>query len=136
MQQHKAPPPPPPRHRLPDERPAVNRRFAIYGLDTRGKARKFLGTIVVGLYEDGTPGEVFVYFDKEGSRARALLDAWATAVSIGLQHGIPLDVFLSKSRGVQFEPTGGTTDPEIPRVSSPLDYICRWIQRRFGDEAA
>jgi len=128
------PPPAAARKPLPDDRQGVNHRFTIWGLDARGQAREYKGYLTVNLYDDGSPCELFIRFAKEGSRIRALLDAWAAAVSIAIQHGVPMESFIAKFVGVQFEPTGATSNPEIRTCLSPLDYVCRWLQMRFFAE--
>jgi ribonucleoside-diphosphate reductase alpha chain len=113
------------RRRLEDERESVTHKFTIAGQ---------AGYLIVGLYPDGQPGELFIRMAKEGSTLGVLLDQWAMVVSIGLQTGVPLRTFTEKCRGVRFEPAGLTGNPDIPMAGSPIDYIARWLGRRFVEE--
>jgi ribonucleoside-diphosphate reductase alpha chain len=85
----------------------------------------------VGLYEDGTPGEIFVTMAKEGSAVSGLVDAVATLTSINLQYGVPLEVLCRKFIHTRFEPNGFTNNPNIPMAKSVLDYIFRWLELKF-----
>lgn len=132
------PPYPPRRHRLPDTRRSVTREFTIQAPDDHGKPYSYRGTYTVGLYDNGSPGEVFLEFDKIGGSYAALLDAWATMVSIGLQCGMPVRLVVEKFRGCGFEPSGWTTDPDIPSCRSVLDYVAKrlsldYLEREQGD---
>jgi len=115
----------PERRRLPDERQAVTHKFSIAGHE---------GYMTVGLFEDGTPGEMFIRMAKEGSVVSGLMDSFATAVSIMLQYRVPLDVLVNKFRGSRFEPSGFTTNQEIPIAKSIMDYIFRWLGMKFLDQ--
>ena len=110
------------RHRLPGERASVTHKFAIGGHE---------GYITVGLYPNGYPGEIFIRMAKEGSTVSGLMDSFATAISISLQHGVPLRVLCEKFAHTRFEPSGWTGNPEIGFAKSIMDYIFRWIQIRF-----
>ena len=110
------------RHRLPGERASVTHKFAISGHE---------GYITVGLYPNGYPGEIFIRMAKEGSTVSGLMDSFATAISISLQHGVPLRVLCEKFAHTRFEPSGWTGNPEIGFAKSIMDYIFRWIQIRF-----
>jgi ribonucleoside-diphosphate reductase alpha chain len=110
------------RRRLPDERKAITHKFSISGHE---------GYITVGLYEDGTPGEVFITMSKEGSTISGLMDGFATAISLALQYGVPLKVLVDKFSHMRFEPSGFTTNKEIPIAKSVLDYIFRWMGLKF-----
>lgn len=112
------------RRRLPDERQAITHKFEVGAYD---------GFITVGLYEDGTPGELFITVSKEGSTLAGLLDALATSVSIGLQYGVPLKTLVDKFSHVRFEPSGFTNNPNIRMAKSVVDYIFRWLGHRFPD---
>lgn len=114
----------PARTRLPDERAAVTRAFAF--VDAAGEAHKLYA--IAGLYPDGRVGELFFRMDAVGTLARGLLDAVAVAVSIGLQHGVPLDAYVNKMVGTRFEPTGFL---DGRRVGSVLDLVGRWLGARF-----
>ncbi|MCA9378889.1 adenosylcobalamin-dependent ribonucleoside-diphosphate reductase [Candidatus Dojkabacteria bacterium] len=112
------------RRRLPDERHSITHKFNIAGHG---------GYITVGLYEDGTPGEIFISMNKEGSTLRGVMDALAVSMSWNLQYGVPLEELVRKFAHVRFEPAGMTTNREVPLVKSILDYIARWLALRFLD---
>jgi ribonucleoside-diphosphate reductase alpha chain len=114
--------PRPVRRKLPDERQSVTHKFSIGGHE---------GYITVGLYEDGTPGEVFITMAKEGSTISGLMDTLATSISYGLQYGVPLKFFVDKFSHVRFEPSGWTGNPQVPYAKSIIDYIFRWMGGRF-----
>jgi ribonucleoside-diphosphate reductase alpha chain len=116
----------PVRKRMPRERESITHKFWIAGHE---------GYITAGKYEDGTVGEIFLTdIGKEGSTMRGLLNAFATAISIGLQYGVPLDVFVRKFSYMRFEPEGMTQNPEIPFAKSMPDYIMRWLASRFIED--
>lgn len=110
------------RRRLPDERRSLTHKFSIAGHD---------GYIHVGMYEDGSPGEIFIKMAKEGSTISGLVDSFATAASLALQHGLPLKLLCDKFRATRFEPSGWTGNPELPRASSIMDYLFRWLEAKF-----
>lgn len=110
------------RHRLESERRAVTHKFRIAG---------HKGYVTVGLYPNGQPGEIFLRMAKSGSTLSGLLDSLALSVSLGLQHGIPLQVFADKFIDSRFEPLGYTGNPEIPEAQSITDYIFRWLTKKF-----
>ncbi len=122
----------PVRHRLPDTRRAITHHFTIRSQD--GSVHD--GYITVGMYEDGSPGEIFVTVAKEGSTISGLMDAFATAVSIALQYGVPLEALVKKFSHMRFEPSGVTTNPEVRVAKSMVDYIFRWLASQFLDERA
>jgi ribonucleoside-diphosphate reductase alpha chain len=111
-----------PRRRLPDERRAITHHFSIAGQE---------GYITVGVYEDGSPGEIFVRMAKEGSTISGLMDSFATVVSLALQHGVPLDLLCAKLSHTRFEPSGWSGNPKIGYASSLMDYLFRWIELKF-----
>jgi ribonucleoside-diphosphate reductase alpha chain len=110
------------RRRLPDERESVTHKFSIGNHE---------GYITVGMYEDGTPGEIFVVIAKEGSVVSGLMDCFATAISLTLQYGVPLKVLVNKFAHARFEPSGFTKNPQIPIAKSLSDYIFRWLASKF-----
>ncbi len=112
----------PVRRKLSDERQSVTHKFSIGGHE---------GYITVGLYEDGTPGEVFISMAKEGSTISGLMDTLATSISYGLQYGVPLKFFVDKFSHVRFEPSGWTGNAQVPYAKSIIDYIFRWLGARF-----
>ena len=89
------------------------------------------GYFTVGLYEDGSPGEIFIKMSKEGSTISGLMDSFAVAISMCLQYGVPLRVLVNKFSHSRFEPSGYTTNKEIPIAKSLMDYIFRWFDLRF-----
>ncbi len=110
------------RLRLPDTRDSITHKFTV---DTHE------GYFTVGLYPDGTPGELFITMAKEGSTISGLLDSFGISISIGLQFGIPLKVFIEKFKHARFEPQGFTKNPDIRLAKSIVDYIARWLELRF-----
>src|SRR5207237_10269155 len=117
--------PRPVRRRLPDERQSLTHKFDIQGHE---------GYITVGLYPDGTPGEIFLTMAKEGSTISGLMDAFATQTSLALQYGVPLRVMVNKFSHMRFEPSGFTKNPELPIAKSLMDYVFRWLASRFLDQ--
>ena len=115
----------PVRRRMPNERQSLTHKFSVGGHE---------GYITAGEYDDGTVGEIFLTdIGKEGSTIKGLMNSFATAISIGLQYGVPIDVFARKFAYVRFEPEGITRNPEIPFAKSMPDYIMRWLASRYGD---
>jgi len=112
----------PVRRRLPDTRRSLTHKFSIEGHE---------GYITVGLYEDGSPGEIFITMAKEGSTLSGTMDAFATAISLALQYGVPLRDLVYKFSHMRFEPSGRTENPEIPVAQSIVDYIFRWLASQF-----
>jgi ribonucleoside-diphosphate reductase alpha chain len=110
------------RHKLPDERQAITHKFSIAGHE---------GYLTVGMYEDGSPGELFVVMAKEGSTISGLMDSFATAISLSLQYGVPLKVLVDKFSHTRFEPSGFTGNRDIPIAKSITDYIVRWMELKF-----
>jgi ribonucleoside-diphosphate reductase alpha chain len=113
------------RRRLPPERKALTHKFFVGGHE---------GYLTVGLFEDGTPGELFCTMAKEGSTISGLMDVFATAISLALQYGVPLRVLVEKFSHTRFEPSGFTKNKEIPMASSVCDYIFHWLGIRFLPE--
>ena len=110
------------RHRLPEERASITHKFSIAGHE---------GYITVGLYPTGQPGEIFIKMAKEGSTVSGLMDAFATSISLALQHGVPLRVLCEKFAHTRFEPSGWTGNEQIGYAKSLMDYIFRWLNLRF-----
>ena len=110
---------------MPRERQSITHKFSIGGHE---------GYITAGMYEDGTVGEIFLTdIGKEGSTLRGMMNAFATAISIALQYGVPLETLVQKFSYMRFEPEGITSNPEIPFAKSMPDYIMRWLASRFLD---
>src|ERR671933_112418 len=115
----------PVRRRMPRERQSITHKFSIGGHE---------GYITAGMYEDGTVGEIFLTdIGKEGSTLRGMMNSFATAISIALQYGVPLETLVQKFSYMRFEPEGITQNPEIPFAKSLPDYIMRWLASRFLD---
>jgi ribonucleoside-diphosphate reductase alpha chain len=110
------------RHRLPDERLSITHKFSVGGHE---------GYLTVGLYKDGMPGELFITMAKEGSTVSGLMDSFACATSLGLQHGVPLKLMCEKFSHTRFEPSGWSHNQDIGYAKSIMDYIFRWLQLRF-----
>lgn len=110
------------RRRLPAERAAITHKFSVASHE---------GYLTVGLFEDGTPGELFCTMAKEGSTISGLMDVFATAISLALQYGVPLRVLVEKFAHTRFEPSGFTKNRNIPMASSVCDYIFRWMGSKF-----
>ncbi len=115
----------PRRERLPDTRQSITHKFNVAGHE---------GYITVGLYDDGRPGEVFLTMAKEGSTVGGLMDAFGTAISMSLQYGVPLEVYVNKFSHTRFEPMGYTKNPDIRIAKSIVDYIFRWLGMTFLPE--
>jgi ribonucleoside-diphosphate reductase alpha chain len=114
------------RRRLPDERASITHKFNVGGHE---------GYLTIGLYEDGTPGEIFLRMAKEGSTISGLMDSFATAVSLALQYGVPLKDLVNKFSHLRFEPAGFTTNRDIPMAKSLVDYIFRYMATKFMSQA-
>ncbi|HYM57373.1 MAG TPA: vitamin B12-dependent ribonucleotide reductase [Solirubrobacteraceae bacterium] len=115
----------PQRRRMPRERESITHKFSLGGHE---------GYITAGKYEDGSVGEIFLTdIGKEGSTLRGMMNSFATAISIALQYGVPLETLVRKFAYMRFEPEGITTNPEIPFAKSMPDYIMRWLASRFLD---
>jgi ribonucleoside-diphosphate reductase alpha chain len=112
----------PARRRLPATRQSLTHKFSVGGHE---------GYITVGLFEDGTPGELFINMAKEGSTIGGLMDVIGTETSMGLQYGVPLEVLVEKFSHTRFEPSGWTPNQDIPVAKSLVDYIFRWLGIQF-----
>jgi len=112
----------PRRERLPDTRQSITHKFSVSGHE---------GYITVGLYPDGRPGELFITMAKEGSTIGGLMDCFGTAVSMSMQYGVPLEVYVNKFSHTRFEPMGFTKNPDIKIAKSIVDYIFRWLGITF-----
>src|SRR5690242_14695519 len=114
----------PRRRRLPEERTEVGRKFRVGDHE---------GYIHVGLYDDGSPGDIFVDIAKDGTTLQGLMNSLMIAVSMGLQYGVPPEVYVSKLSHLRFEPSGPTNDADIRNAKSIVDYIFRWFGKKFLD---
>ena len=118
----------PVRRHLPVERHSLTHKFAVAGHE---------GYLTIGMYEDGTPGEIFIVMAKEGSTLSGVMDSFATTCSMALQYGVPLKVLVDKFSHTRFEPSGFTSNPQVPYAKSVMDYIFRYLASKFlpADEA-
>jgi ribonucleoside-diphosphate reductase alpha chain len=112
----------PHRRRVPEDRTEVGRKFRVGDYE---------GYIHVGLFEDGTPGDIFVDIAKDGTTLQGLMNSLMIAVSMGLQYGVPPEVYVSKLSHMRFEPSGLTNDADIRTAKSIVDYIFRWFGKKF-----
>jgi ribonucleoside-diphosphate reductase alpha chain len=110
------------RRKLPDERRSITHKFSVGGHE---------GYIIVGMYNEGAPGEIFIRMAKDGSTLSGFMDGLALSISIGLQYGVPLKALVDKLTNTRFEPSGFTENPSIRYSSSVLDYIARWLGGKF-----
>ena len=110
------------RRRLPDDRHEVGRKFRV---------GEYEGYIHVGVFDDGTPGDIFVDIAKEGTTLAGLMNSFMISVSLGLQYGVPLEVYVSKFAHMRFEPSGATNDADIRNAKSIVDYVFRWMGKKF-----
>ncbi|HZJ01127.1 MAG TPA: vitamin B12-dependent ribonucleotide reductase, partial [Gemmatimonadaceae bacterium] len=116
------------RRHLPVERHSLTHKFGVAGHE---------GYLTIGMYEDGTPGEIFIVMAKEGSTLSGVMDSFATTCSMALQYGVPLKVLVDKFTHTRFEPSGFTSNPQVPYAKSIMDYIFRYLASKFlpTDEA-
>jgi len=112
----------PVRGRLPDERKALVHHFSVGGHE---------GYVMVGLYDEGQPGEIFIRMAKAGSTIAGLMDSFGIAISMALQYGVPLKVVCDKFSHTRFEPSGWSTVKEIGYAKSLMDYLFRWLALKF-----
>jgi len=117
----------PVRRKLPDERRAITHKFRV------GEQE---GYMTVGMFDDGTPGEVFINVNKQGSTVSGLMDTVAMLTSYALQYGVPISELTSKLKNTRFEPSGPTSNRQIPISTSIVDYVFRWLELKFDDTRA
>lgn len=110
------------RRRLPNERAGITHKFSIAGHE---------GYLIVGLFPDGTPGEIFIHMSKQGSTVSGLMDGIALLTSVSLQYGVPLGALVDKFRHSKFEPAGITQHETLVEATSVLDYVFRWLALKF-----
>ena len=111
------------RRRLPDERQSITHKFRV------GEQE---GYMTVGLFDDGTPGELFINVSKQGSTVSGLMDTLAMLTSYALQYSVPIDDVVQRLKGTRFEPSGPTGNSDIPIATSIVDYVFRWLDLKFG----
>ncbi len=114
------------RRTLPSTRRSVTHKFSVSNYE---------GYLTVGIYEDGTPGEIFIKVAKEGSALSGMCQAFCRAFSIALQHGLSIDDAVVRFKGMRFEPMGATSNPEIPEAQSMVDYVARYLELHYGSQA-
>ncbi len=117
------------RRTLPDTRPSRTHKFRIDGRQGYTSC-----TLTVGLFDDGTPGEVFIRSGKQGSTVNGLLDVVGILISYGLQYGVPLADLCNKLKGTTFEPAGPILDSDAPDASSIIDYVFSWLEKEYGPD--
>jgi ribonucleoside-diphosphate reductase alpha chain len=110
---------------MPATRESITHKFAIMGHE---------GYLTIGLFDDGSPGEIFIKMAKEGSTLSGLLQGYCRAFSLALQFGLPLDEAVRRFKGMRFEPMGSTSNPDIPETSSIIDYIARYLELHFVEQ--
>lgn len=110
------------RRSLQPDRDSVTHKFQIMGHE---------GYLTIGLFDDGTPGEVFVKMSKEGSTLSGLMQAFCRAFSLALQYGLPLDEAVRRFKDMRFEPMGTTSNPDVPEAKSIIDYVARYLEVQF-----
>ena len=110
------------RRSLPADRNSLTHKFQIMGHE---------GYLTIGLFEDGTPGELFVKMSKEGSTMSGLMQAFCRAFSLALQYGLPLDEAVRRFKDMRFEPLGPTGNPDVPEAKSIIDYVARYLEHNY-----
>ncbi len=115
------------RRSLPSTRQSVTHKFSVSNYE---------GYLTIGIYDDGTPGEIFIKVAKEGSALSGMCQAFCRAFSIALQHGLSVDDAVSRFKGMRFEPMGPTSNPAIPEAQSLVDYVARYLEIEYGSNAA
>ncbi|MFZ4575841.1 MAG: hypothetical protein ACOYN0_15715 [Phycisphaerales bacterium] len=111
------------RKALPVTRDSVTHKFTI---------ERHEGYLTIGLYPDGRPGEIFIKMAKEGSTISGMCQAFCRAFSLSLQFGLSINEAVIRFKGMRFEPMGPTSNPQIPEVSSIVDYVARYLELHFG----
>jgi ribonucleoside-diphosphate reductase alpha chain len=115
------------RHVLPTTRRSTTHKFAIAGHE---------GYLTIGLFDDGSPGEVFIKMSKEGSTLSGLIQGVCSAFSLALQDGLTSEDAVARFRGMRFDPMGPTSNPDIPEALSILDYVARYLDLHYVQNAA
>lgn len=121
---------------LPNVRASKTRKFKIPYFLEDGTSAELKFYVTAGMYDNGRLGEIFVRTDKQGTFINGMLDAFAMAFSIGLQHGVPLEKYIEKMRHSRFEPSGVIPDSQYRTCSSALDLIAHWLEDNFGPKSA
>ena len=115
------------RQSLQTTRQSITHKFAI---------ARHEGYLTIGLYADGTPGEIFIKIAKEGSAISGMCQAFCRAFSIALQYGLPVEEAVRRFKGMRFEPNGPTSNPDIPETDSIIDYVARYLEIEFGNRTS
>lgn len=114
------------RHALPPTRESITHKFSI---------SRHEGYLTIGLYADGTPGEIFIKMAKEGSTISGMAQAFCRAFSLAMQFGLSIDEAVIRFKNMRFEPMGPTSNPDIPEAQSIIDYVARYLELHFGSKA-
>ncbi len=112
-----------PRRALPPTHESVTHKFSINGHE---------GYLTIGLFDDGTPGEIFIKMSKEGSTLSGLIQGFCRAFSLAIQYGLPLTDAVERFRNMRFDPLGITSNPSIPQATSILDYVAQYLDMEFN----
>ena len=112
------------RKALPQTRESITHKFSITGYE---------GYLTIGLYQDQSPGEIFLKISKEGSSLSGMCQAFCRAFSLSLQHGLSVNEAVARFKGMRFEPMGATSNPEIPEAMSIVDYVARYLELHFSE---
>ncbi len=112
------------RQTLPSTRQSVTHKFSI---------DRHEGYLTIGLFPDGTPGEIFIKISKEGSSISGFCQAFCRAFSLSLQYGLTIQDAIVRFKGMRFEPNGATSNPEIPEASSIMDYVARYLELHYSE---
>lgn len=132
-----APPPGAVRRYLPVTRKSITRTFRIPNINDNGVVEEFGMYVTVGMFDDGMPGEIFIKADKAGSLLRGAFDVLGVSLSLGLQHGVPLESFTVKMRGTKFGPNGFLgAESEFKSCTSPFDLLAQWLDAKFAAKPA
>lgn len=111
------------RRALAETRESLTHKFSVGGHE---------GYLTIGLYDDGSPGEIFLKISKEGSALSGMCQAFCRAFSIALQYGLSIEDAVSRFKGMRFDPLGATSNPDIPEASSIVDYVARFLEQEYG----
>ncbi len=115
------------RQSLDSTRESITHKFTVAGHE---------GYLTIGLYPDGTPGELFIKISKEGSAISGMCQAFCRAFSIALQFGLSVEEAVTRFKGMRFEPMGATSNPDIPEAQSIVDYVARFLEIEFCSDSA
>ncbi|MFT4593789.1 MAG: ribonucleoside-diphosphate reductase alpha chain [Phycisphaerales bacterium] len=111
------------RKTLPPTHTSVTHKFSVGGHE---------GYLTIGLFDDGTPGEIFIKMSKEGSTLSGLIQGFCRAFSLAIQYGLPLPDAVERFRNMRFDPMGQTSNPNLPQATSILDYVAQYLDHEFN----